>query len=444
MAGSGSAAQPGAVADEAYIRALYAEHGGALLRYALHLTGGDRQRAEDLVQETVVRAWRHPEALADRPARPWLFAVARNLAVDAYRARQSRPPEVGQAALELVPAADDADRALESWAVADALAALRPDHRRVIIETYYRGCSVAEAAATLGIPSGTVKSRTFYALKALKLPWRREDWRHDAGWDCTDTRQALGVYVLGAIDPAERSQVDRHITGCRECRDELAGLAGLPALLSRVSADEVGRISGEDAEPVPAGAAPPEDFVESVLSLTAARRRRNRRWQAVAAAAAVVIAAAGAVAGFRLSSSPAPASQSPPPHAPRELADSPDHQCAERHHGHGPVQQGAMGHGDGHPRHRRARRDDVPAVGDRRAGRAPGDGRLDGGQRCSNGLVPGLVVGGGRTGAGFRCDGRQPASSPHSSRAEQPRGMPAAVPRLYDMVRDNDRGTAVT
>jgi RNA polymerase sigma-70 factor, ECF subfamily len=169
MGGSGSAAPQQTVADEAYIRALYAEHGGALLRYALHLTGGDRQRAEDLVQETVVRAWRHPEALADRPARPWLFAVARNLAVDAYRARQSRPPEVGQGALELVSTADDADRALESWAVADALAALRPDHRRVIIETYYRGCSVAEAAATLGIPPGTVKSRTFYALKALKL-----------------------------------------------------------------------------------------------------------------------------------------------------------------------------------------------------------------------------------------------------------------------------------
>src|SRR5204863_288102 len=121
-------------------------HGGALLRYALHLTGGDRQRAEDLVQETIVRAWRHPEALADRPARPWLFAVARNLAVDSYRARQARPPETGQAALELLPSDDDADRTLESWAVADALASLRPDHRRVIVETYYRGCSVAEAA----------------------------------------------------------------------------------------------------------------------------------------------------------------------------------------------------------------------------------------------------------------------------------------------------------
>jgi RNA polymerase sigma-70 factor (ECF subfamily) len=80
------------MADDAFVRALYAEHGGALLRYALHLTGGDRQKAEDLVQETIVRAWRHPEALADRPARPWLFAVARNLAVDAYRARLSRGP----------------------------------------------------------------------------------------------------------------------------------------------------------------------------------------------------------------------------------------------------------------------------------------------------------------------------------------------------------------
>jgi len=166
---AGTAPRAGRVADEAFVRALYAEHGGALLRYAIHLTGGDRQRAEDLVQETIVRAWRHPEALADRPARPWLFAVARNLAVDSYRARQARPPETGQAALELLPADDDADRTLESWAVADALASLRPDHRRVIVETYYRGCSVAEAAATLGIPAGTVKSRTFYALKALKL-----------------------------------------------------------------------------------------------------------------------------------------------------------------------------------------------------------------------------------------------------------------------------------
>src|SRR6202453_1895079 len=106
-----TAPHSGRVSDEAFVRALYAEHGGALLRYALHLTGGDSQRAEDLVQETIVRAWRHPEALADRPARPWLFAVARNLAVDAHRARKSRPNEVvGQSAFDSMPAHDDADR----------------------------------------------------------------------------------------------------------------------------------------------------------------------------------------------------------------------------------------------------------------------------------------------------------------------------------------------
>jgi RNA polymerase sigma-70 factor, ECF subfamily len=159
----------GAVSDEALVRTLYAEHAGPLLRYALHLTSGDRQRAEDIVQETLLKAWLHPDAIAERPARPWLFAVARNLAVDAYRARRARPHEVGEGALELIPAPDEADRALESWAVADALKALRPEHRRVLLETYYRGSSVAEAAAALGIPAGTVKSRTFYALRALKL-----------------------------------------------------------------------------------------------------------------------------------------------------------------------------------------------------------------------------------------------------------------------------------
>ena len=92
--------------DEALVRALYAEHAAPLLRYALRLTSGDRQRAEDIVQETLLRAWLHPEAIAERPARPWLFAVARNLAVDSHRARNARPREVGEAALELVPVAD--------------------------------------------------------------------------------------------------------------------------------------------------------------------------------------------------------------------------------------------------------------------------------------------------------------------------------------------------
>jgi RNA polymerase sigma-70 factor, ECF subfamily len=167
--GAGPRQQREPASDEELVRALYAEHAGPLLRYALHLMSGDRQRAEDIVQETLLRAWQHPEAIADRPARPWLFAVARNLAVDSFRARKARPHEVGEGALELLSVPDEAERALESWAVADAIRSLRAEHRGVLLETYYHGRSVAEAAAVLGIPAGTVKSRTFYALRALKL-----------------------------------------------------------------------------------------------------------------------------------------------------------------------------------------------------------------------------------------------------------------------------------
>jgi predicted anti-sigma-YlaC factor YlaD len=138
-----------------------------------------------------------------------------------------------------------------------------------------------------------------------------------SAWECADTRQALGVYVLGAIDPAERALVDAHVAGCAECRDELADLAGLPALLARVGADEVGRISSGDADPRPPAETPREDFADSLVSLTEVRRRRSRRWQLLAAAAAVAIAAGGAAAGLRLATgTPATsASASPAPPA---------------------------------------------------------------------------------------------------------------------------------
>jgi RNA polymerase sigma-70 factor (ECF subfamily) len=157
--------------DEAFIRALYEEHARPLLGYAMRLCAGDRQRAEDVVQETLLRAWRHPAALERTPdaVRPWLFTVARNIAVDAYRARRARPQESGPDALEILAVDDDVDRALEAWQVTGALASLSVDHRRVLVETYYRGRSVAEAAVELGVPPGTVKSRTYYALRALRL-----------------------------------------------------------------------------------------------------------------------------------------------------------------------------------------------------------------------------------------------------------------------------------
>ena len=158
--------------DEELLRALHQEHGDALFAHALRLASGDRQRAEDLVQETLLRAWKHPEALdPDRGSvRAWLFTTARHLAIDAWRRRTARMGEVVTDTLpEPPPEVDEADRAVEAWTVAEALGRLSAAHREVLVECFYRGRSVAEAAARLGVPPGTVKSRTHYALRSLRL-----------------------------------------------------------------------------------------------------------------------------------------------------------------------------------------------------------------------------------------------------------------------------------
>jgi RNA polymerase sigma-70 factor (ECF subfamily) len=102
--------------------------------------------------------------------RPWLLTVARRVAIDHYRARQARPEEVGDDGLTELAAADDGiDAALDRWLITDALGALTPEHREALVHTYYAGRTVTEAAVVLGIPPGTVKSRVFYALRALRL-----------------------------------------------------------------------------------------------------------------------------------------------------------------------------------------------------------------------------------------------------------------------------------
>ena len=116
-------------------------------------------------------------------------------------------------------------------------------------------------------------------------------------WDCTDARVSLGVYVLGAIEPAERALVDAHLATCRDCRDELAGLAGLPALLARVNPDEISRIRADDTVRTVTDDRPPGELIGTVLDLAEARRRRTR-WRFVAAAAAVVAIAGGLFGGL--------------------------------------------------------------------------------------------------------------------------------------------------
>jgi RNA polymerase sigma-70 factor (ECF subfamily) len=165
-------AAPGGGHEDTLVRMLYEEHAGPLLMFVLRLTGGDRQRAEDIVQETLLRAWRNAHRLGaqgQQSLRPWLVTVARRIAIDDHRSASARPAETYDRELESFPSlADDTDRVLQSMTVSDALRELSQSHREILIETYFRGRTVPEAADVLNLPLGTAKSRVYYALRALR------------------------------------------------------------------------------------------------------------------------------------------------------------------------------------------------------------------------------------------------------------------------------------
>ena len=156
--------------DEALLlRTLHDEYAAQLWRYVVHLTG-DRALAEDIVQETLLRAWRKLSVLDqhESSARAWLFKVARNLVIDGTRSAHNRH-EITTDTLPEPVTADETDALLDSWLLADALTTLSVEHRTVIVHAYYGGRPVAEIARELGIPEGTVKSRLHYGLHALRL-----------------------------------------------------------------------------------------------------------------------------------------------------------------------------------------------------------------------------------------------------------------------------------
>ncbi|AGK75706.1 sigma-70 family RNA polymerase sigma factor [Streptomyces microflavus] len=156
--------------DEAFIRAVYDKHGIVLLRVATGLLRGDTHRAQDLVQEAVLRAWRHADILDPEAEgiRPWLVTVLRNLVIDSLRARQARPPETVDTVLDEMPGPEHVERYLTGKVVREALGDLSLQHRELLVHIQYLDLSVAQTAHALGIPSGTVKSRTHLALKALR------------------------------------------------------------------------------------------------------------------------------------------------------------------------------------------------------------------------------------------------------------------------------------
>src|SRR3954452_7405790 len=155
----------------AVMQQLHDEHAAALWAYCVRLTGQDRARAEDVAQETLLRAWRHRSSLDESQGsvRAWLFRVARNIVIDEWRTRRSQSEVTVADVPDGGGEPDRTDQVLLSWVVADALTRLSAEHRAVLVECYYRGLSVAEAAERLGVPAGTVKSRTHYALRALRL-----------------------------------------------------------------------------------------------------------------------------------------------------------------------------------------------------------------------------------------------------------------------------------
>ncbi|MEU3516891.1 sigma-70 family RNA polymerase sigma factor [Streptomyces sp. NPDC006654] len=155
---------------ERFIRSIYDEYGSVLIRFAARLLGGDWIRAEDIFQEAVVRAWRHIALLGpqDEGLRPWLFTVVRNLVIDDHRARLIRPVTACSLDSVVIPMADDVERTLTQQIVNDALRDLTPQQRQVLHHMYFLRQSVAEASKELDIAQGTVKSRTYYAMRALK------------------------------------------------------------------------------------------------------------------------------------------------------------------------------------------------------------------------------------------------------------------------------------
>jgi RNA polymerase sigma-70 factor (ECF subfamily) len=157
----------GALTRDRDVREAYAAHSGELYGFAVRSLG-DPGLAEEAVQETFLRAWKAGERFDPEigSLRTWLFAILRNVVIDLGRARNSRP-RVAEGGVE--PSVEPLEQALLAWQVEEAMRRIGDDHRKVLLETHFRARPYSEVAEELGVPEGTIKSRVYYGLKALRV-----------------------------------------------------------------------------------------------------------------------------------------------------------------------------------------------------------------------------------------------------------------------------------
>jgi hypothetical protein len=253
------------------IRVLYDRYRLPLFGYILRSVGGDHQYAEDIVQETMVRAWQQASELDVERAGRWLFTVARHLIISGHRRRASRVAEVPIAKREFEAEDDDVDRILQAWHLA-----------RVT-------CRVGRT-------------------------------RSDGPMRCPETR-SIGAYLLGALDPHEHLELEQHLTDCAICRQELVEVAHLPGLLHRLTMEDVtpqtaAQIAGPmfqpdiNVGPLPGATAPiePLSLPDATTAITSARpwlRGHLTRSRTVLVAAIIgMVLIAGVMAGRELLAEP--------------------------------------------------------------------------------------------------------------------------------------------
>ena len=162
--------------DERELRAIYHAHGPELYRFVQRQLG-DASEAQDVVQDVFLRAWRAADSYdpALATVRTWLFSIARNAIIDQVRRHAVRPwqqvatTRSGEGDERAAPAPRFDDRLMDGWVVEEALRRLGAEHRDAIVQTHLRQRPYGQVAAELGIPVGTLRSRVFYGLKALRL-----------------------------------------------------------------------------------------------------------------------------------------------------------------------------------------------------------------------------------------------------------------------------------